>query len=236
MHSLFSHFLLSLLCTIVNNILQSFKIRGADIIIFYLRTILPSLVLCFDTHTAHAHALTRSSYFLSLSLSCILLYFCFISCFALHTQHKTCYCSFDALLSAVQCMCAFQPLSFQYRTTMMHFSLLKHTHNTVALFFSFSFSQLRKLHFCLFWFSLRDLSLSLVGIVVGVVLFLCVSSFCLLLLLLLYVYDSTITLNNLVCCFSVSNGGCCFVPQRRGIRETRVGDDCCSTIALLLLC
>lgn len=50
-----------------------------------------------------------------------------------------------------------------------------------------------------------------------------------------YVYDSTITLNNLVCCFSVSNGGCCFVPQRRGIRETRVGDDCCSTIALLLL-
>lgn len=193
---------------------------------------MPSLVLCFDTHTAHA--LTRSSYF---SLSCILLYFCcrYILFCSSHTRHKhkTCYCSFDALLSAVQCMCAFHPLSFQYRT--MHFSLLIHTHTTQLHFFSrFLSPNFGSCTFACFGSPCAS-SLSLVGIVVGVVLFLCVASFCLL-LLLLYVYDSTITLNNLVCCFSVSNGGCCFVPQRRGIRETRVGDDCCSTIALLLLC
>lgn len=88
----------------------------------------------------HTHSTCTCTYTLklfSLSLSCILLYFCFISCFALHTQHKTCYCSFDALLSAVQCMCAFQPLSFQYRTTMMHFSLLKHTQHSCTFFSRF---------------------------------------------------------------------------------------------------
>lgn len=84
-------------------------------------------VLCFDTHTVlHCTCTKQFS----------LLYFTVvgISCFALRTQtqhkHKTCYCcSFDALLSAVGAMhVRVSPsFAFQYRTTMMHFSLHTHT-------------------------------------------------------------------------------------------------------------
>lgn len=204
--SLFTHFFFvifsSLACLLLHYRRTIFnRSKSAARILIFLLTILPSLVLCFDTHT---HKLHMHLHVLSFSL--ILLYFC---CIYPLFWCTTLWCN----------ACARFTLSFQYRTTttaictMMHFSLLKHTrahtHNTKLHFFSRSLSP--NCTFACFGFSLWR---SLQYRVVGVVVILVCCFFCLLLLLLLYVYDSTITLNNLVCCFSLSDGGCCFVPQR----------------------
>lgn len=124
--TLYSHTFCYLCCALSSTIFFNRSKSAARILLFFIfaQFCRHSFFVLTHTQKMHMHLHAQAIF----SLSCILLYFCFISCFALHTQHKTCYCSFDALLSAVQCMCAFQPLSFQYRTTMMHFSLLKHTH------------------------------------------------------------------------------------------------------------
>lgn len=149
--------------------LSATTFNRADINFFSFLTILPSLVLCFDTHTAlHLH--TEALF----SLLFLLLLF-YISFCSSHTTAQNSQCSFAAHTTCSLCnACARFTLSFQqYRTTttttkictMMHFSLLKNTqtHKTVALFLLVFFLPTWELllHFCLFWFSLVVCALSL---------------------------------------------------------------------------
>lgn len=100
--SFFSHFLLSLFLALALHYQQQHSI--ARISIFSFLTILPSLVLCFDTHTVlHLH----TEAFLSLIFAVTFLYLVLLLTHN-NTELTMLFCCTHYLLS-VQCMCAFHP-------------------------------------------------------------------------------------------------------------------------------
>lgn len=102
-----SHFFLTLFVIFIPSAraaLSATTFNRADINFFSFLTILPSLVLCFDTHTAlHLH----TEAFLSLIFAVTFLYLVLLLTHN-NTELTMLFCCTHYLLS-VQCMCAFHP-------------------------------------------------------------------------------------------------------------------------------